>query len=74
MTHTFWTDGDLPAGSPFYIQRQADAQAWDALQRAEYIVLIGPPDQGKTSLVNQLRHRCETAGYCFRLRRSDAVS
>ena len=65
MTYAFWTDGDLPAGSPFYIQRQADAQAWDALRRAEYIVLMGPPDQGKTSLINQLRHRSETAGYSF---------
>lgn len=65
MTHPFWTSGDLPAESPFYVPRQADTLVGDALQRAEYIMLIGPSGQGKTSLINQLRRKCEIAGYTF---------
>jgi predicted MPP superfamily phosphohydrolase len=57
--------GPLPTESPIYIERQADRQAWDALQRMEYIMLLAPRQQGKTSLINQLRRQCETAGYTF---------
>ena len=65
LTNPFHAGSPLPPDSPFYVLRQADAQAWEALQRSECIVLMARQTQGKTSLIYQLRHRCETAGYAF---------
>ena len=65
MTDAFQVGGDLPADSPVYIERLADRQAWDAIQRREYIMLLDPRQQGKTSLINQIGRRCEMAGHIF---------
>jgi len=65
MTHAFQAGGPLAATSPCYVRRPDDMLAWEALQRMECITLIEPRQQGKTSLINQLRRLCETAGYLF---------
>lgn len=65
MTGVFQTLGDLPADSPVYIQRSADREAWAAIQSRQYIMLLDPRQQGKTSLINQIGRRCETAGHIF---------
>jgi len=67
MTCIFQAGGALPAASFCYIERPNDQKAWDALQqqRMECITLLEPRQQGKTSFINQLQVRCETAGYLF---------
>jgi hypothetical protein len=48
----------LPPGSPLYVERQADDQAWDRLQRMEYVLFVEPRQHGKTSLIHHLAARC----------------
>ena len=75
----FVTGGPVPHNSPFYIERAADNQARRHLERMEYIKIIEPRQQGKTSLINRLAH---TAGnrYVFayinalRLDKTDEIS
>jgi hypothetical protein len=46
--------GAVPPGSPFYIERRADAEFLDALKAGESIILIkGPRQIGKTSLLGR---------------------
>ena len=65
MMGVFQTLGDLPADSPVYIRRSADREAWAAIQDRQYIMLLDPRQQGKTSLINQIERQCEEAGYIF---------
>lgn len=47
----------LPKEAITYIERQADQDALRHLQRMEYIALIDPRQQGKTSLIIHLMHK-----------------
>ncbi len=53
-THHFVTGGPVSPDSPVYIERDADAKARRHLIRMEYITLIEPRQQGKTSLIHRL--------------------
>jgi hypothetical protein len=64
MTDTlFQAAGPLPLGSPAYVERQADRQALNHLDRMEYIQLIEPRQQGKTSLLYHLYSTLREQGY-----------
>ena len=65
LTNPYHTGSPLPPGSPVYVVRKSDDQAWNALQRMDCIMFLDPRQQGKTSLIYQLRHRCEAAGHTF---------
>lgn len=47
--------GPLSAGSPVYVEREADRQVLRHLLRMEYVQITDPRQQGKTSLLCQLR-------------------
>lgn len=61
----FEDGGALLANSPVYVARAADNQALRHLQRMEYITLVEPRQQGKTSLVNSLVEHKRADGYVF---------
>jgi hypothetical protein len=48
-----------------YIERRADLDAIQHLRAMNYLLLIEPRQQGKTSLINRLRSRPELNGYLF---------
>jgi hypothetical protein len=63
----FVTGGPLrPQDSRVYIERDADKEAAQELQKMNYIALIEPHQQGKTSLIGYLMRRFPYArGYCW---------
>jgi hypothetical protein len=63
IDYPFQAGGPLPFGSPAYIVRQADRQALTYLDRMEYIQLIEPRQQGKTSLIYRLHGLLPERGY-----------
>ena len=77
--HPFVTGGPVPPDSPVYIERDADDKARRLLRRMEYITLIEPRQQGKTSLIHCLA-RTMDPGFVFayanamRLDKSSEVS
>src|SRR5436309_14004493 len=64
----FQAGGPLPAHSTAYVRREADEKASVALQRMEYVSLIEPREQGKTSLIGRLKDQLTPQGYIFALR------
>ncbi|HEU5374289.1 MAG TPA: AAA-like domain-containing protein [Ktedonobacteraceae bacterium] len=64
----FQAGGVLLADSPAYIMREADEKAAIYLRRMEYISLIEPRQQGKTSLLYHLRGQFSSQGYTFATR------
>ncbi|HLK59785.1 MAG TPA: AAA-like domain-containing protein, partial [Chthonomonadaceae bacterium] len=55
--------GAVPLGSPFYIERRADAQFKTALARQDSLVLVkGPRQVGKTSLLARGLQQAREAG------------
>jgi len=54
--HPFVTGGPVPPDSPVYIERDADDKVRRCLLRMEYIALIEPRQQGKTSLIHRLAY------------------
>ena len=55
------TVGPLPPDSSVYIQREADEETALYIRRGEYVLLSEPRDQGKTSLIYQLRSRFDSS-------------
>jgi len=55
----------LPANSPSYIMRKADHDVAFHLDRMDYISIIEPRQQGKTSLLSQLIYKYRSFGYIF---------
>src|SRR6266567_5957868 len=60
--------GPLLSYSGVYISREADEKAAIHLRRMDYISLIEPRQQGKTSLINQLIGQFSPLGYSFAFR------
>jgi hypothetical protein len=54
IANSFITGGPVPHNSPVYIERSADDKAQNHLMRMEYVTLIEPRQQGKTSLIHRL--------------------
>lgn len=48
-----------------YIERQADQDLRDGLGRMDYLMVIEPRQQGKTSLMQRLRYHAPLDGYAF---------
>ena len=69
MKNIFYKTGGAllssPPDSEIYVERAADARARMYLQRMDYITLIEPRQQGKTSLINQLMGIFIPQGYIF---------
>ncbi|MEL7311951.1 MAG: AAA-like domain-containing protein [Pseudomonadota bacterium] len=49
--------GPLAPDRPGYIERTADREVWNALERAHYVNLTGAPKSGKTSLLLRMSRR-----------------
>ena len=64
----FQAGGPLLADSPVYISREADGKAIAHLRRMEYITLVEPRQQGKTSLINRLIGQFSSQEYTFACR------
>jgi hypothetical protein len=54
MTHPYQIGGPLPPDSPVYIERQVDQQILHQLRQMNYLLIIEPRQQGKTSLVQRV--------------------
>jgi len=52
--HPFVTGGPVPPDSPVYIERAADLRIRQHVRRMEYVTLVEPRQQGKTSLIHHL--------------------
>ena len=52
------------AGLELYVERKADAQAWAKIEKMDYVLLVEPPQQGKTSLIHRLGACCAN-NYAF---------
>ncbi len=61
----FHVNGPLSADSDLYVERKADRDALLYLRRMDYISLIEPRQQGKTSLIYRLMDRLSPQGYTF---------
>lgn len=61
----FQAGGALLADSPVYIERNSDLIAKRHLHQMDYITLIDPRQQGKTSLINRLTRHFQGCGYHF---------
>ncbi len=61
----FQDGGALLADSPVYIERHADRQAQNHLLQMEYITIVEPRQQGKTSLINRLTGQFQSQSYLF---------
>jgi hypothetical protein len=69
MSNIFYkSGGPIVAGSRCYVSRDADETASTYLRRMEYITLVEPRQQGKTSLINKLIGRFTTQGFTFAVR------
>ena len=56
--------GAMALDSPYYVERTADSRFHEALSRGDSIVLVkGPRQVGKTSLLSRGLHRARAAGY-----------
>jgi hypothetical protein len=64
----FVTGGAVPLGSPVYISRKKDAEAFRALRNKEYLAILAPRQSGKTSLLQRLQFGvAEQYGYATAL-------
>lgn len=61
----FQTGGALRANSKVYIERTAETEAVQQLRRMNYLKIIEPRQQGKSSLINWLSGNLRIAGYSF---------
>ena len=52
--HNFKVGGALTLGDKSYVVRKADRDVLAALGRMDYLLIIEPRQQGKTSLINRL--------------------
>ena len=62
-TNSYHAGFQLQPNSPFYVERHADHQVWASLQRMEYVMLVAPRQQGKTSLISHLAQHCQSSDY-----------
>jgi len=69
MKNIYYKTGGALLSSPpdaeIYVERMADAKACMYLQRMDYITLIEPRQQGKTSIINRLMGTFTPQGYIF---------
>lgn len=65
MSGVVYEDGGaLLSDSPVYVERKADTLAVQHLRRMDYITLVEPRQQGKTSLINRVQ-RAFPQGHVF---------
>lgn len=55
--------GSLRSDAPCYVERQADRQLCEALERGEFCYVLNSRQMGKSSLLVRTLHRLEAAGY-----------
>src|SRR5262245_39797519 len=58
----FVTGGSLPAECPSYVERQADRELYEALQRRELCYVLTARQMGKSSLKVRIAARLQEAG------------
>lgn len=58
----FVTEGTLAQGAPCYIERDADARLFEALEAGEFAYVLDSRQKGKSSLMIRTRERLEEAG------------
>ena len=61
----FHVRGPLPGDAQLYVERKADQTTLNYLRKMDYISLIEPRQQGKTSLIYRLMHRLSQQPYTF---------
>ncbi|MEM9566923.1 MAG: CHASE2 domain-containing protein [Cyanobacteria bacterium P01_E01_bin.34] len=61
---TYQAGGSLDAKHPYYIQRQADRQLYDALLAGEFCSVLNARQMGKSSLMVQVMSRLQQQGIC----------
>ena len=57
--------GGISGGDPAYVERACDREAVECLLNREYVLMVEPRQQGKTSLLNRLIRHPELGRYAF---------
>ena len=63
MREIFQADGPLVENDPTYVERQADMDALRAALNGEYLHVIAPRQEGKTSLLKRLASKLGEMGW-----------
>ena len=63
QNYKYQIGGSLRNDAPCYVERQADRQLCEALQRGEFCYVLNSRQMGKSSLLVRTMHRLERAGY-----------
>lgn len=64
INYRYQVGGSLQYQDLTYVERDADAQLYKALQQGEFCYVLNSRQMGKSSLLVRTKHRLEEAGFC----------